>query len=290
MKGIVNLFKPPGMTSSDAVVWLRRQLHEKRIGHTGTLDPEAAGVLPVLVGKASRLSDILMQHDKQYVAEAVFGRATDTQDAWGTTTEQGGTLPDEQQVREALKGFTGRQLQMPSAYSAVRVDGKKAYELARQGKTPQLKAREVMIYALELIDFQQDRCRIRIDCSKGTYVRALIHDLGQKLGCPAHMGALLRTRVGEFQLKDTVTVEQVMQQGTDVLQPMEAALTGLSRVDISPDAYARLINGNPIRRSDVVSGEPCEGVVQVFCKNEFMALGRWDDAQIVRIQALLIGD
>lgn len=290
MKGIINLFKPPGMTSSDAVVWLRRQLGQRRIGHTGTLDPEAAGVLPVLVGKAARLSDTLMQHDKQYVAEAVFGSATDTQDAWGKTVALSDKRPDETQVRAALQGFVGEQLQMPSAYSAVRVDGKKAYELAREGKTPNLKVRRVQINALELIEMRRDRCRIRISCSKGTYVRALIHDLGEHLGCQAHMGALLRTRVGAFELRDAVTVEQVIQQGAGVLLPMDSALGDLPRVTVKPSAYPRASNGNPLGAEHIQSGSPCEGVVKIYFGDELIALGRWHHDASVRIQALLMGD
>lgn len=291
MNGVVNLLKPPGMTSSDAVVWLRRQLGERRIGHAGTLDPEAAGVLPVLVGKAARLSDIVMQYDKEYVAEVVFGSATDTQDAWGKTLKVSTNRPDEAQVRTALQSFEGEQMQTPSAFSAIRVDGKKAYELARQGKTPALKARKVNIYQIQLLDMQQDGscCRIRVACSKGTYVRALIHDIGELLGCYAHMGALLRTKVGPFDIGDAVTTEQVIEQGTSLLLPMQNALVDIPQVTAKPDARMRVINGNPLRAQDIQSGTPCLDVVQIHLEGEFVGLGKWQ-GDVVRIQALLIGD
>lgn len=290
MKGVVNFLKPPGMTSSDAVVWLRHQLGEKRIGHGGTLDPEAAGVLPILVGKAARLFDILLEHDKEYIAEAVFGVSTDTQDITGTPIRITGRVPSKADVENALSCFKGDIMQTPSAYSAIRVQGKKAYELARSGEAPKLAARPVCIDELELLGMAGNTCRLRLTCSRGTYVRALIHDLGEKLGCGAHMGTLVRTRSGPFRLENAVTVEQVKQDRQAVLQPMEVAVPDLARVVANSSALKGIANGNPIASKDILSGKPVEGLVRVDCDGEFLALGEWAKDGQVRIKSLLMGD
>ena len=214
MDGIINVYKEKGFTSHDVVAKLRGILHQKKIGHTGTLDPEAEGVLPVCLGKATKVCDLLTNKDKTYRAVCQLGVSTDTQDMTGEilqTADCSGVTREA--LQEVLCGFTGNQLQVPPMYSALKVNGKKLYELAREGKTVERKARSITIYALELVDFVPEEGTFTIDvtCSKGTYIRTLCNDIGEKLGCFGAMKSLLRTRVGVFELEKAFTLAQIEQ-------------------------------------------------------------------------------
>ena len=210
LEGVVNVLKAPGLTSSDVVSDIRHIFDMKRVGHTGTLDPGAAGVLPICIGRATRLFDYLVDKEKEYIGEIAFGMATDTQDSYGCAVEFSDADVTEEMLRSILPQFTGVQQQTAPLYSALSVGGKKMYKLAREGVEVERKVREINVPALELIDkTAHNRYLVRIVCSKGTYVRTLCHDIGERLGVPAHMSFLLRTRSGAFDLDGAFTIGEL---------------------------------------------------------------------------------
>ena len=209
MDGVLNIRKEKGYTSFDVVAKLRGILHMKKIGHTGTLDPEAEGVLPVVLGKATKLVDLLTEKQKTYEALLHLGLETDTQDMTGTVLEEKPVEVTEEEVRTVIRSFLGEQQQIPPMYSALKVDGKKLYELAREGKTVERKPRAVQFYEIEIKKIELPYVRFSVTCSKGTYIRTLCHDIGQKLGCGGCMEELLRTRSGNFVWEDSMTLAQV---------------------------------------------------------------------------------
>ena len=244
MNGFINLLKPPGMSSGAAVAVVKR-LTGERVGHAGTLDPEAAGVLPIMVGRATRLLDCFPDHSKSYVAEIAFAGATDTQDAQGRIVEAKKRVPDREEILAVLPRFRGLILQCPPAYSALKQNGVPLYALARQGKAVETKARETLIRSLELGEKTgSDGYMLSIDCGGGTYIRTLCHDLGQALGAPAHMRFLLRTRHGAFALENAVTVEEIQNAketgGTQkYLLPLDYPLRTLPALSLT-EAYWKL--------------------------------------------------
>lgn len=208
LSGILNVYKPKGLTSHAVVSRVRRFYGVKRVGHAGTLDPMACGVLPVLVGSAASVQELVMDHDKVYKAGVLFGVTTDTGDVTGTTLETKEPLFDDASLKETLACFTGEIDQVPPMYSALKVDGQKLYELARRGETVERKARKVTVYGIRLITpFDGKRCDIEVSCSKGTYIRTLAEDIGNALGCGACLDSLERTVCGVYRAADAVTVE-----------------------------------------------------------------------------------
>lgn len=207
--GIINVYKEKGFTSFDVVAKLRGILRTKKIGHTGTLDPDAEGVLPVCIGRATKVCDLLTDKDKVYETVLLLGVETDTQDVSGRILKEADAETDEARVRDAVLAFQGTYAQVPPMYSALKVQGKKLYELAREGKTIERKAREVQIFSIEILEISLPEVRMRVHCSKGTYIRTLCHDIGQKLGCGGCMKQLLRTKVGIFELKDTLKLSEI---------------------------------------------------------------------------------
>lgn len=211
INGIINVYKEKGYTSHDVVAKLRGILKQKKIGHTGTLDPDAEGVLPVCIGKATKLCDMLTDKDKIYETTLLLGKTTDTQDITGETlTEQEVTVSKEE-ITSAILSFTGEYHQVPPMYSALKVNGKKLYELAREGKVIEREARSVHIYYINIISIKEDTHEIQMEvcCSKGTYIRTLCHDIGEKLGCGGVMKTLLRTKVSRFLLKDSLKIGEI---------------------------------------------------------------------------------
>ena len=207
--GIINVYKEKGFTSFDVVAKLRGILKTKKIGHTGTLDPDAEGVLPVCIGRATKVCDILTDKDKVYEAVMLLGVETDTQDTSGEVLKELPVEVSEDDVKEAILSFVGEYAQVPPMYSALKVNGKKLYELAREGKTVERKARNVQIFSIEILEMDLPRVRMSVHCSKGTYIRTLCHDVGQKLGCGGCMDKLLRTKVGVFELADTLKLAEI---------------------------------------------------------------------------------
>ncbi len=207
--GVINVYKEKGFTSHDVVAKLRGILKQKKIGHTGTLDPDAVGVLPVCLGSATKLCDMLTDRSKEYIAELQLGVVTDTQDMTGKVLRQCEVLQQEEEIRKVILSFQGESTQIPPMYSALKVNGKKLYELAREGKEIERKARPIQIAEMEIQEMRIPLVRMRVVCSKGTYIRTLCHDIGEKSGCGGAMKSLIRSRVGEFLLEDALTLGQI---------------------------------------------------------------------------------
>lgn len=211
INGIINIHKEAGFTSHDVVAKMRGICGQKKIGHTGTLDPQATGVLPVCLGSATKLCDMLTDKDKEYVAELLLGQTTDTQDVTGQVLTETEVEVSEEAVRQAIMSFVGDYDQVPPMYSALKVNGKKLYELAREGKEVERKARRVTILGIEILDIQLPVIKMRVACSKGTYIRTLCADIGEKLGCGGTMKSLVRTRVERFTLENAVTLGELQE-------------------------------------------------------------------------------
>lgn len=249
INGILNVYKEAGFTSHDVVAKLRGICRQKKIGHTGTLDPEAVGVLPVCLGSGTKLCDMLTDKSKEYEAVLLLGQVTDTQDVTGTVLEEHEVTVDEEQAVEAIRSFVGAYEQIPPMYSALKVNGKRLYELARAGKEVERKGRRVEIHSIEILSVSLPEITFRVACSKGTYIRTLCHDIGQKLGCGGTMKSLKRTRVGIFTIDGTLKLSQLEElaaQGRleEKVIPVEAMFTELPVLTVK-DAFVRLIeNGN----------------------------------------------
>ena len=280
-QGIIVIHKEKGFTSHDVVAKLRGILHMKKIGHTGTLDPDATGVLPVALGKGTKLVDLLTDKEKTYEAVLHLGITTDTQDMSGTVLEEKQVCVTEEDVREVLKSFEGEQMQVPPMYSALKVNGKKLYELAREGKTVERKARPVCFYEITPLEIALPLIKIRVTCSKGTYIRTLCHDVGQKLGCGGCMEELLRTKVGRFSLEESYTlgeVERAVQDGTisEMIHPVEAVLADYPAIYADSYGDRLLQNGNPLS-DNLVSTQHKDGWVRMYASDgTFTGIFQWD--------------
>ena len=281
MDGILVIRKEKGYTSHDVVAKLRGILHMKKIGHTGTLDPAAEGVLPVALGRGTRLVELLTEKEKTYEAVLRLGVSTDTQDMTGTILSEKPVTVTEEEVRETVASFVGEQMQVPPMYSAIKINGKKLYELARQGKEVERKARKVTIYGIKVlsIDFSENEFTIEVSCSKGTYIRTLCKDIGEFLGCGAAMKTLVRTRVSEFFLEQALTLGQIEQavkerKIQDYLIPIDAMFSDLKDCVVSDEALRLLLNGNCIARKDTSYQTPKdkEQVRMYSMENEFYAI------------------
>ena len=250
--GVLNVSKEKGYTSHDVVAKLRGITHQKKIGHTGTLDPDATGVLPVCLGKATKLCDMLTDKDKVYEAVLLLGISTDTQDISGTVLKEQETADlDESQVEEAILSFRGSYDQIPPMYSALKVNGKKLYELAREGKTVERKPRRVTISEIEILSMELPRARIRVECSKGTYIRTLCQDIGEKLGVGGCMEELIRTRVERFRLEDARTLQEIQElsdQGRlqEILIPVDQMFSQYPGAVLKEKGAVLAYNGNPL--------------------------------------------
>lgn len=251
LNGVINVYKEKGYTSHDVVAKLRGILKQKKIGHTGTLDPEAEGVLPVCLGNATKLCDMLTEKRKEYIAEFLCGVVTDTQDMTGTVLSRSKTDLTEEAVRTVIMSFLGESDQIPPMYSACKVNGRRLYELAREGKEVERKARRITIYELEILGMELPNVTIRVLCSKGTYIRTLCHDIGQKLGCGAAMQSLLRTRVERFTLADARRLDEIKEflekdEIGRILLPVDAMFETLPAITVTPFFLTALQNGNPL--------------------------------------------
>ncbi len=252
MDGIINIYKEAGYTSHDVVAKLRGILHQKKIGHTGTLDPDAVGVLPVCLGKATKLCDMLTEKDKQYRVVMQLGIETDTQDTSGTVTAEHPVTVSEGQVRQVIMDFIGEYDQIPPMYSALKKNGKKLYELAREGIVVERETRRITIHGIEIEKVELPYVTMLVDCSKGTYIRTLCHDIGQKLGCGAAMAQLVRTRSGMFSLEDAVTLkqtEELRDAGTleEHILSVKQILSYLPAFICGKDHEKALMNGNQLK-------------------------------------------
>lgn len=292
MDGIVNVNKPLGITSHDVVYRLRKILNTKKIGHTGTLDPEASGVLPMCIGKGTKLAEYLTASDKQYLAKLQLGAFTDTQDATGEVLESFDVNVTEDQIRHAVEGFIGEIQQIPPMFSAIKIDGKKLYELAREGKTVEREARKITIHNIEIknIDLHNNTVDMLVDCSKGTYIRTLCNDIGAVLDCGGHMSALCRTKSGRFQLDKAFTLEEIekmtSKEDFSFLVPVGEALWEYDRIVLAERNSKRVRNGIKIHVEGLVE----DHIYRVFDeKNEFLALAQQKNGEFIIIKSFYGG-
>ena len=249
--GIINVYKEKGYTSHDVVARMRGILKMKNIGHTATLDPEAEGVLPVCLGKGTKLCDLFTDKDKTYEAVLLLGCSTDTQDMTGNILSRQEVSIQEERVREVIRGFAGEYMQIPPMYSALKVNGKKLYELARQGREVERQPRPVHIYEIEVLKMELPRVHMRITCSKGTYIRTLCHDIGSELGCGGCMESLLRTRVGRFRLEESLkldAIEELVRSGIleNAVTPVDAVFADYPKITADESHDRLLHNGNAV--------------------------------------------
>jgi len=255
MNGVINVLKPPGMTSHDVISFLRRELHEKKIGHAGTLDPQAAGVLPVCVGQATRLVEYLSDAAKEYLCHVTFGVTTTTQDAWGEVeNSQSANNLELDHINKVIPRFLGEITQITPAYSAVKVNGVPLYKLARQGKEIEIIPRQVTISYIRVLDYQVPVLSLLVGCSKGTYIRTLCHDLGRAVGLGGHMSYLLRTKVGSFSLEESYTLEEISTLKEKVLLPQEYCVRDLVNVTLIPGEMVRLKQGQQVESMIKITG------------------------------------
>lgn len=251
--GIINVRKEKGFTSHDVVAKLRGITKQKKIGHTGTLDPDAEGVLPVCFGKATKLCDMLTEKEKAYETVMLLGKTTDTQDDSGRILEEKTTDHlTEEMVRKVILSFEGEYDQIPPMYSALKINGKKLYELARSGIEVERKPRRIAIRKITIKETELPRVRFEVECSKGTYIRTLCHDIGQKLGCGACMESLVRTKSGIFTLAESKTlseIEQLQNEGklSQILLPIDAMFPEISKAVIKKEEEKAVYNGNPLK-------------------------------------------
>lgn len=294
MNGFLCVLKPPGMTSSDVVVRVRRRLPGKeKVGHAGTLDPEAAGVLPLMIGKAARLFDLLIEKEKTYVAQLIPGYATDTQDAHGTVIAGMGERCTREKLEAVLPGFIGEIEQIPPMYSALKRDGQKLCDLARQGVAVDVQPRPTQVYDIAVTDEQADGSFVlRIRCGRGTYIRTLCHDIGVAMGCHAHMGMLLRTQTGMFTLEDAHTIEEIdaaLSAGTlgELLVPMDRPLGHLKAIAVAPEAERFVRNGNALTRRELMGAAAQGEPVRLYLNGRFAGIGRMRGDEM-RFDAMLL--
>ena len=261
VNGIINVYKEKGYTSFDVVAKLRGIFKQKKIGHTGTLDPDAEGVLPVCLGKATKVCDLLTDKSKEYEAVLLLGKVTDTQDITGTVLEEKDVKVTEEAVRETVLSFVGDYMQIPPMYSALKVNGKKLCDLAREGKTVERQARPVKILTIDILDVTLPRVRMRVHCSKGTYIRTLLEDIAAAMGQKGTMSALRRTTAGVYTEADAHTLEEIQaakDAGPEALQalmlPVESVFESLPLLVVEPRVEQHLYNGCPTSRYPAADG------------------------------------
>lgn len=268
MNGFINVLKPVGATASDVVVCVKHVLHEKKVGHLGTLDPGAAGVLPIAVGQGTKLFNFLTNKVKYYRAHFTFGITTDTLDSYGTITQKTGVLPTQDALSAVLKRFEGHLEQLPPMYSAISVGGVRAYELARKGVEVQLKSRPVEVYSFELISQKSpDTFVVDIKCSGGTYIRSLARDVAAELGTVGYMSALIRLQSGCFDIKDAYTLDEIREQKEACLLAMDYPLGDVESYVFDEERYDDINFGRRVRCA-------FDGYRKIYCKGTLFGLGK----------------
>ncbi|MFZ5989830.1 MAG: tRNA pseudouridine(55) synthase TruB [Bacillota bacterium] len=277
MDGILNVLKPAGMTSFDVVGYLRSILKIKKIGHTGTLDPAAVGVLPICVGKATKAIEYLIDKDKVYRAELTLGVSTDTQDATGNVVRKSEVNASRDEILNAVKAFVGKYNQIPPMYSAIKVNGQKLYEIARSGIEIERNPREVEIYYIDIVDIKGSRVVFDVGCSKGTYIRTLCSDIGDMLGCGGHMSFLVRMKAGTFGLDSTLTLEEIKllaqdRSLTQKIMGVDEVFNNYKEIVLSGMDKKRFMNGMFIDLNNKLFNRPEK--IRVYSETgEFLALG-----------------
>lgn len=271
--GILNINKKKGISSAKCVSLVRKALNQKKVGHTGTLDLEASGVLSIVVGKATRVSDYMMGKDKTYETLIEFGKKTDTLDASGEVIDKSDKQITRSDLEEVLKNYEGEITQIPPMYSALKVNGKKLYDLAREGIEIERKKRRVTIYDIELLDFNFPYAKLKVTCSKGTYIRTLVDDIGEELGTFAYVKDLCRVRVGDFRIEDSIDSDEILEMDKEnlilSLNNLDMALDNFPRYDLDKKYFSNAINGMTIRIENKL-----EEKVRVYVGDEFIGLGK----------------
>ena len=287
--GIINVNKPAGWTSQDVCSKLRHVLNIKKIGHTGTLDPMATGVLPVCVGKATRIIEYYDKDTKSYHASMKLGITTDTLDITGKILETAGySKVSEKDVREAFKAYTGHVMQIPPKYSALKIDGRRAYDLAREGKAFEISPREIIIYdnSVTKIDLVSGEIEFDVSCSKGTYIRTICDDIGRELGCGAAMTALTRTASGYFRIEDSYTIEEIIEAEdpmNTMLIPADITLEKLGKIELNDNRITAFINGNSSWSNGfrVTEQSSFDGLYRVYGNGSFLGIGEVENGSLV---------
>ena len=294
MNGFLNINKPTGRTSSDVVVFVRKRLPKgTAVGHGGTLDPEASGVLPVCVGSATRLFDYIIDKQKVYVARIRLGVETDTQDATGQIVAERPVNAGEDELRAVLPRFTGSILQVPPMYSALKRDGRRLYQLARKGESVALEPRPCQVDGIEYLGDEGGHVHaLRISCGKGVYIRTLCHDIGMALGCGGHMCSLLRVAAGIFDIESALTPEAVDALAAEgnlarALIPLDAPLMHLPEVRVGERCRHAVVNGNPLRAAWLDRPAPAAEAVRVYLNDEFAGIGAPQPNGDVKFRAML---
>ena len=277
MQGILVVNKRQGITSHDCIYILRDLLGIKKIGHSGTLDPMATGVLPMTIGKATRVSSFIQDSEKEYIATIEFGIETDTEDITGNIINRSDKIPTKEEILEILPKFTGVIEQTPPMYSAVRLGGRKLYKIAREGKVVDRPKRKVKIYGLELLG--TNPYKVKINCSSGTYVRTLISDIGKSLVTFATMTSLVRTKVGPFTVEKAITIDDLENMTKEEIEekfyPTEFALRNMPRYNVPKSFFERLINGVKFFDNRMEDGK-----YSVYCRDEFIGIGEFIDGRL----------
>lgn len=283
MQGLILLNKPSGITSFGAVAKIKRAAHEKRVGHTGTLDPMATGVLPVLLGRATALSGLMLDADKRYTATVRLGVATDTDDITGTVIKNGEVNVTSERLNNAVSHFTGEIMQSPPAYSALKKDGVRLYTLARMGETVEVPERRVTVFSADVVSYinEKNEFAVNFHVSKGTYIRSLARDIGEFLGCGACLSSLCRTYTGGFSLSQCISPEALTEQNiSEYILSEEKAVEYLKEVQVTKKQAVRFSNGGQLgfeRLKGITFTE--NELVRVKCENLFLGIGRADIAK-----------
>lgn len=295
MDGILCLDKPQDITSFSCCSVVRRLTGEKKTGHAGTLDPQATGVLPILLGRATKALDLLPVHDKRYIAEVQFGCVSDTLDIWGTVTETGAPYPSQAAAEAALIPFRGAILQVPPMMSALKVEGRRLYDLAREGIEVERQARPVTVYELTLLSYDGAAGRMTIDChcSKGTYIRTLCDDVGRLLGCGAVMAGLRRVMAAGWDISSALSLEQVRAYAEDgslakYVLPIESAFAVYPAVRITAPQAVRLVNGGALSLERIRTAVPTDTPVRVYDPDaRFLGIARAVGAELIPIKCFV---
>ncbi|NMD38285.1 MAG: tRNA pseudouridine(55) synthase TruB [Christensenellaceae bacterium] len=289
--GFLNINKPPGISSSQVVGAVKKYLNTSKVGHAGTLDPLASGVLPIMLGRATKLFDYLQYKDKTYIAEVFFGKTTNTLDSDGEVIAKSNNIPSDFQIDAVLSQFLGKQNQIPPIYSALKYEGKRLYQMAREGNEIEIKPRSTEIFELEkLSNISNNKCRILIRAKSGFYVRSFCRDLGKALDTCAYMSFLLRTNTGNFNIKNTISIENLVEYAGDIndyILPMDFPLKHLKEIHLDKNFSKAIKNGvsistkyfeyNSINNNDIF---------RVYCNNEFIGLGKIKESML-KIETLL---
>ncbi|MBE6626683.1 MAG: tRNA pseudouridine(55) synthase TruB [Ruminococcaceae bacterium] len=297
ISGVLIINKHAGVTSHRIISACRKLFDTPRVGHTGTLDPMATGVLPVLLGRAAKASDYVMAHDKEYLCEMKLGITTDTEDITGEVLTSCDDIPAEDEVLRVAASFVGKISQIPPMYSAVKVGGRKLVDIAREGGEVERQPREVEIHSLDVKKISDDTYSMRVACSKGTYIRTLCSDIGKALGCGAAMSSLVRTRTGKFTLEDCITIEQLesmeFEDRLKLPRPVESLFMDLPEVNVV-DFYAKLIRGGTELFQKKLKVDIPEGqLIRIRNRGEFIALGRGgiaDGKAVIKPEKLFVID